>query len=312
MALKGHVFNKQIFSSDCFALFIDTFLAKHCGIVKGCELSNTANNIHINSGYFCIKGRFLQEDGGSTFEIEPTVETDLFCQLICEIDLSQENTTSELNQATYKILTSKKGYTDLLQQELTDGESIYQFEFARYKVTEQGVQEFQDTRVYLDFDSIYEKIDKDATAVLNQIKDELNQTKIDETEIFESWMSELQTILDENVAGNLLNLIQANSEAISNIEQNKADKKKTWNVSIPTTGWSASAPYWITIPVEGILSTDEPNMYLVKSTNAETRKAQQEAFNKISDTRTADNSITVYCDEEMIETAILVKLEVLY
>lgn len=92
----------------------------------------------------------------------------------------------------------------------------------------------------------------------------------------------------------------------------KADKKKTWNVSIPTAGWSSSAPYTKTIEVEGIQAGDEPNMYLVKSTNAETRKAQQEAFNKISDARTADNSITIYCDEEMIETAITVKLEVLY
>lgn len=92
----------------------------------------------------------------------------------------------------------------------------------------------------------------------------------------------------------------------------KADKKKTWNVSIPTTGWSSTAPYSKTIAVEGIKARDEPNMYLVKSTNSETRKAQQEAFNKISDSRTANDSITIYCDEEVIETAITVKLEVLY
>ncbi len=105
---------------------------------------------------------------------------------------------------------------------------------------------------------------------------------------------------------------KVDKEDMQNLTNTKADKKKTWNVTIPITGWTSVAPYTITIPVEGIKVGDEPNMYLIKSTDAATRKVQQEAFNKISDARTADNIVTIYCDEEMIETAIEVKLEVLY
>ena len=32
--LKGHVFKKQRFGNEIFALFIDTFLAQKCGIAK--------------------------------------------------------------------------------------------------------------------------------------------------------------------------------------------------------------------------------------------------------------------------------------
>ena len=45
--LRGHVFDEQLFSSECFALFIDTFLAKHCGVVKGCNLSNSNDSITV-------------------------------------------------------------------------------------------------------------------------------------------------------------------------------------------------------------------------------------------------------------------------
>lgn len=51
--LKGHVFNLQTFTSDCFALFIDTFLNGNNGIVKGCNVFNTSNSVTLAPRLFC-------------------------------------------------------------------------------------------------------------------------------------------------------------------------------------------------------------------------------------------------------------------
>ena len=64
--LKGHVFKDQIFENQIFALFINTFLDGHNGIVNNyknsMEISYSGSNLTINSGAICIQGRFLEED----------------------------------------------------------------------------------------------------------------------------------------------------------------------------------------------------------------------------------------------------------
>lgn len=219
MALRGHVFNKQLFTSECFALFIDTFLDKNNGIVKGCGLSNTATTITIKDGFFCIKGRFLQEEGGSTFEIEPTTQNDIYCRIICEIDLSQENTTAELKQAQYKILESTREYPVLRQEDIVEqpDNSIYQFEFAQFKITENGIEDFQDKRTFLDFPSIYSEIRRNINAFLSQAKitteEQIDALVLD----LKTYCDEAKDILDGDVAINLLNLIIANTPRRKNI-----------------------------------------------------------------------------------------------
>lgn len=172
--LKGHVFDEQLFSSECFALFIDTFLAKNCGVVKGCNLSNSTNSVTISDGFFCIRGRFLEIQGEDTLA---TGNDNAYCKLVCEIDLSKENTESELTQAVLKIVKSTNTYPQLTQQDLTEDGTIYQFEFAQFKTGTNGITEFKDTRKFLDFDSIYTKVNKETQEVIEQIKKELASVK---------------------------------------------------------------------------------------------------------------------------------------
>ncbi len=212
MALRGHVFNKQLFTSECFALFIDTFLDKNNGIVNGCELSSTSSSITLGSGYFCIKGRFLQEEGGSTFEIEPVVQNDVFCKLICEVDLSQENTTSELKQAQYKILQSTNNYPTLKQEDISEEGSIFQFEFAQFKITENGIENFQDKRIYLDFNSIYSEIRRNINTFLSE-QNITTKEKIDELVAdLQQYCDSAKEVLNEDVTLNLLNLINTKAD----------------------------------------------------------------------------------------------------
>ena len=231
MALRGHVFNKQLFTSECFALFIDTFLDKNNGIVKGCGLSNTNTSVTIEDGFFCIKGRFLQEEGGSTFEVEQAIQNDIYCRLVCEIDLSQENTTAELKQAQYKILKSTTAYPVLQQEYITDDGEIYQFEFAKFKITETGIEDFQDTKTFLDFPSIYAEIRRNINTFLSQ-------AKITTEEQIDALVADLKTycdtakeMLDGDVALNLINLI-------NNLKQTKADTPRRKNITLLSSNWT--------------------------------------------------------------------------
>lgn len=150
--LKGHVFNLQTFTSEAFALFIDKFLNGRSGIVKGCNLSNTTNTVTIGAGFFVIGGRFLEIVSNETIN---NISTNGYYSLVCEIDLSKTNTANELNQATIKAVYNSTNFPILVQQDITDGENVYQFEFARFKVEGERIAEFLDRRVYIDFDSIY-------------------------------------------------------------------------------------------------------------------------------------------------------------
>ena len=105
--LKGHVFKFQTFANEAFAHFINTFLQGNMGITKGCNLSKTSNSVTISAGYFCVMGRFLEIVGNET--ISDITNTGYY-QLICEIDLSQTNTTSELNQALIKLVRNANTY----------------------------------------------------------------------------------------------------------------------------------------------------------------------------------------------------------
>lgn len=168
--LVGHVFKSQTFKNEAFGLFIDTFLQGNMGVVKGCELSNTNTTATVGEGYFCIKGRFLQILGDETKEVSGNG----YYSLICEIDLSKENTKEDFNQGSIKVVSGISSYPTLTQQDINNGGTMYQYEFARFKVTDTGITDFTDRRTFLNLESIFSKINEDATVVLNQIQEALD------------------------------------------------------------------------------------------------------------------------------------------
>ena len=306
MALRGHVFSKQLFSSDCFALFIDTFLGSECGVIKGCNLTHSTSSVGIGTGYFCVQGRFLEEESGITFDVSTTADT-TYNILVCEIDLSKSNTATSLNQAYYKTLSSTSDWPTLTQSDI--GEGIYQFAFCRYTTDSNGLDNFRDLREYLDFDSIYTDVRTQIGNAIEDAEDDFETwftgfQSTSETS-FEEWFETIQDILDEDTAGRLYNLIVG-------LDNTKADKKKVYNVTLDTTWTGTEAPYTKAVSVNGILATDIVNMYPVYSNTLATRQTEKEEYNKISMLTSTTNSITLICDEEKPETALNVRLEVLY
>lgn len=173
--LKGHVFKEQIFANQIFALFINTFLDGADGVSNnyknGMQVTYNNNTLTIQSGAVCIQGRFLEED--TSTDIIAGTDT-AYCKLVIEIDLDKQNTEEELVQATYKIVKSTSGYPALTQSNIVENNSgIYQFELARFRTSLNGITDFEDRRTFLDFNSIYAKIENDYEAVLEELEEEL-------------------------------------------------------------------------------------------------------------------------------------------
>ena len=160
--LKGHVFNQQLFGNEIFALFINSFLAGHNGVLQdyaeGMNLSYNNFDVTISSGACCIQGRFLEEDTSTTITAS---ESTAFARLILEIDLDQTNTELEFNQAKFKIITDSNNYPTLIQTDIVNNNSgIYQYSLAKFQTSSNGISNFIDERTFLDFDSIYEEIEQ--------------------------------------------------------------------------------------------------------------------------------------------------------
>lgn len=173
--LKGYVFNQQIFPSQIFALFINTFLNGQNGVsnnyLNGMAVSYSGSNVTISSGAVCIQGRLLGEDSATTLNAGTS---NLYCKLVIEINLDNTNTAGELNQVNYKIVTSASSYPELTQTNIVKNNSgIYQYELARFKTSVNGITNFQDMRTFLDFESIYSAIQTQYHSLLEQLEQEL-------------------------------------------------------------------------------------------------------------------------------------------
>lgn len=173
--LKGQVFSRQLFESQIFALFINTFLNGENGVSSNyknaMQPTYSGSNVTINSGAVCIQGRFLEEDTGYTVNAGTNPA---YCKLVIEINLDEQNTESEFNQGSYKIITGSSTYPTLTQSDIVKNNSgIYQYELARFKTTASGITDFQDMRTFLDFNSIYEQIKNNYRAILEELKQEL-------------------------------------------------------------------------------------------------------------------------------------------
>ena len=205
--LKGHVFAKQIFGNQIFALFVNTFLNGENGISNNyrnsMQVTYSGSTVTINSGAVCIQGRFIEEDTSTPV----SVGTDnSYCKLVVEIDLDKENTESELNQVAYKIIKSTSSYPNLTQQDIVNNNSgVYQYELARFRTTASGITDFQDKRTFLDFNSIYTQIQNEYKTVLEELQQELANVKDGSDYLLKSVGGVVQGLITANggIKGNL-------------------------------------------------------------------------------------------------------------
>lgn len=123
------------------------------------------------------------------------------------------------------------------------------------------------------------------------------------------------------VGGTLTGILNMSSNRITNVgtptemtdaaTKGYCDAKKfKATVSVPASGWSASAPYTQTVSVEGILETDTPHWGVVYSDDTEAAKEQKEAFAVVDELDTAKGTVTFICLEDKPEVNLTIQLEV--
>ena len=210
--LKGHVFSKQIFGNPIFALFINTFLNGRNGVSNnyknGMQVTYSGSNLTIDSGAVCIQGRFLEEDTGSTV---PAGTDTAYCKLVIEINLDLQNTESQFNQASYKVVKSASGYPNLTQTNIVKNNAgVYQYELARFRTNASGITDFQDERTFLDFDTIYDEMEAEYGAVLQQLKDELDRIK-DQSDVLLKTGGTISGKIEVGTGGDISGNISANA-----------------------------------------------------------------------------------------------------
>lgn len=208
--LKGHVFSKQLFENHIFALFINTFLNGENGVsdnyLNGMEITYSDSNITVASGAVCIQGRFIEEDNFTTLNAGTS---NLYNKLVIEVDLDKQNTETALNQVSYKIITSGSSYPKLTQTDIVKNNAgIYQYELARFRTNASGITDFQDMRTFLNFESIYQKIEADYQNVLEQLEEELASVEDGSAYVLKNDI----VVLTGNV------ILEANSSGQINIE----------------------------------------------------------------------------------------------
>lgn len=160
--LNGDVFSEQVFHNEIFALFINSFLDGHNGVINGFKnsmaITSSNSSISVNTGAVVVQGRFMHEPTQETISVSAQSK---YHKLVIEIDLDKTNTALSFQQAYLKILTGNSSYPSVTQTDIVNNVSgIYQYELARFQTDSSGnITNLQDKRTFLDFDSIYTAIE---------------------------------------------------------------------------------------------------------------------------------------------------------
>ena len=196
--ILGQTYDEQLFKSDMFRLFINTFADSQNGIInhykQSCSLSNTQSTITISDGAFLLQGGLIQVQGNETVAVDLD---NTCCILAFEIDLTKENTETDFNQGKFKILKGTTANYPTLQKDdiANNSTGIYQMEFARFVAGAGGISNFVDKRVFIDFPTMFENINTQVTELIAELQQKIQQAEnlpIDE-DVYESQDNESNT-----------------------------------------------------------------------------------------------------------------------
>lgn len=166
--INGITFSEQLITSANFAHFMHTFLNKANGITKGCGISYANDKIYVQKGYFIEFGRMVQVVGTEEISTPDVPSGRLYCKMVFEIDLTQENTAETFSQGYFKTLTGTNGYPELTQQDLDNDGTLYQMPWCQYTKSTSGISDFRDLREILSLESIWSAISNQNTQYKNE------------------------------------------------------------------------------------------------------------------------------------------------
>ena len=269
-------------------------------------LATTGMNIKVDIGVCYINGYMGWVEPAEIFEIEESDLQARIDRIVARLDFTDRSIK----------LYVKKG-TPLgnpIAPELQRDYDIYEIGLADIRVNANAIEITQENITDLRLNTeacgvVANQLQHvDTTTIFNQYIDWLKrimqegETKLIEAEKnfeknFTTWFETIQNVLDGDTAGNLLNLINT-----------KSNKKKVYNIEIDAN-WTEGTK---TIEVEGILETEEVNIYPIWSETKEIRQQEKEEYNKISMIKSGENTIEIICDEEVPTISLNARIEVVY
>ena len=87
-------------------------------------------------------------------------------------------------------------------------------------------------------------------------------------------------------------------------------KRMSVQISVPASGWSASAPYTQSVSVSGLLATDNPHVFPVYSDTLATALSQAESWAMVCTATTSNGSLTLKCFEDKPSVNLTLLVEV--
>lgn len=227
--ILGQTYDEQLFKSDMFRLFINTFADSQNGIInyykESCNLSYTQSTITVADGVFLLQGGMIQVQGNETIQVDLD---NSFCILVFEIDLTKQNTETEFNQGKFKILKgTNSSYPSLQQDDIVNNSTgIYQMEFARFVANAGGISNFADKRTFIDFTTMFENLNTQIDQILQgtnaQVGEIIQNTNTQVGQVVENANTQVEQLLQETntETSNLLqNLNEQATQLISQLQQ---------------------------------------------------------------------------------------------
>lgn len=137
MAINGILFDNQAPTAKGIRGGFHSALSD--GILEGCSISYSGNNLTIAPGLVHAAGGIFSITGGETIAISGTSGYE---RIIVNIDLSQASTTASFNQVsiTHDHASAANTFTNLTQQDInTGGGTIYQAELCVVSLGSGGI-----------------------------------------------------------------------------------------------------------------------------------------------------------------------------
>lgn len=239
-------------------------------------------NVRVTKGAGIIKGLDFELENDAVLPIDLSLGKIRKDMVVVKADdtLAERKTT----------LYIKKG-TETSFPELERTNDIYEICLATITVgdtkTTVELDDIEDTRRDENLAGIVTSlIDIDIQDILNDITTKKNNffTNLDSTvkQEFEDWLQTIQDILDENTAGNLLNLINTNTQSIEGLDEDvssinttlgtKANIPSSKTITLLSTGWTLNTTtqkYEYTVTDSTISASDYLFVDAVDSEQAE-------------------------------------------
>ncbi len=138
----------------------------------------------------------------------------------------------------------------------------------------------------------------DVTTLYNQYTQGFEAKKEEFEQAFMAWFDTIQDVLDEEAAGNLLNLINEHKSETASLASLGHVNHAVLGTTLDTTWAGSEAPYSKEQNIQGITVNDTPIIDVIMSGNFETDETRQEAWGYIYRAVTAANKITFYATEK--------------